>query len=157
MRVVIGTDGSSDAIAAAVRAVQLLAPPDVVTIVCIVETPAMATAGLESAFAGGVARPEEVDAAWDAVHADADAVLQRTADAVTAAVDPAIAAKVETRIEMGAPGPDLCRVAAELSADVVAVGSRGQGAIRRALLGSVSTHVVNHAPCAVMVIRATPD
>ena len=58
---------------------------------------------------------------------------------------------------MGAPGPDLCRLADELSADVVAVGSRGQGAIRRALLGSVSTHVVNNAPCAVMVLRSGTD
>ncbi|MGZ4709817.1 MAG: universal stress protein [Acidimicrobiales bacterium] len=155
MHVLIGTDGSSDAVAAAVRAVELLALADTVTIVCIVETPALATAGLESAFAGGVARPEEIDAAWDAVHADAMVALDRTADAVKASVGPAVASTVETRIEMGAPGPDLCRLAGELSVDVVAVGSRGQGAIRRALLGSVSAHVVNNAPCAVMVIRPT--
>ena len=33
------------------------------------------------------------------------------------------------------------------------VASRGHGAIRRALLGSVSTHVVNNAPCPVIVVR----
>lgn len=150
MRVLIGTDGSADAISAAARAVELLAHADVVTLVCIVETPALASAGLESGFAGGVADPELVDAAWDAVHADARAALERTAAALTGAA-------VETRVEMGAPGPDLCRLAEELSVDVIAVGSRGQGAIRRALMGSVSTHVVNHAPCAVMVLRSGTD
>jgi nucleotide-binding universal stress UspA family protein len=149
VRVLIGTDGSHDAIAAAARAVELLASADV-TLVCIVETPALATAGLESGFAGGVADPEQVDAAWDAAHADAHAALERTAAALSAPT-------VETRVEMGAPGPDLCRLAEELAADVIAVGSRGQGAIRRALLGSVSTHVVNNAPCAVMVLRAGTD
>ena len=150
MQILIGTDGSHDAIAAAVRAVELLAHADVVTLVCIVETPALASAGLESGFAGGVADPEQVDAAWDAVHADARAALDRTAAALGGTT-------VETLIEMGAPGPDLCRLAADLSVDVIAVGSRGQGAIRRALMGSVSTHVVNHAPCAVMVLRAGTD
>ena len=150
MRVLIGTDGSPDAISAAARAVELLAHADVVTLVYVGETPALASAGLESGFAGGVARPEEVDAAWDAVRSLGEAALERTAAALSGA-------EVETRVEMGAPGPDLCRLAEELSADVVAVGSRGQGAIRRALMGSVSTHVVNNAPCAVMVLRSGTD
>ena len=150
MRILIGTDGSDDAIAAAARAVGLLAPADVVTLVCVVETPAIASAGLESGFAGGVADAAQVDAAWGAAQRDAEAALERTAAALPGTT-------VETRVEMGAPGPDLCRLAEELAADVVAVGSRGQGAIRRALLGSVSTHVVNHAPCAVMVLRSGTD
>jgi len=37
--------------------------------------------------------------------------------------------------------------------DVVVAGSRGHGAIRRALLGSVSTHLVNNAPCPVVILR----
>jgi nucleotide-binding universal stress UspA family protein len=45
-------------------------------------------------------------------------------------------------------------LARDLSVDVVAVGSRGHGAIRRALLGSVSTHVLSNAPCPVIVVRA---
>ena len=157
MRVLIGTDGSEDAIAAAVRAVELLARPAVVTIVSIVETPALATAGLESGFAGGVADPAEVDAAWNAAHAGATADLERTAAAVTASLGTDAEVTVEARIEMGTPGPDLCRVAGELAADVVAVGSRGQGALRRALLGSVSSHVIHHAPCSVIVTRAGTD
>jgi len=42
--------------------------------------------------------------------------------------------------------------------DLLVVGSRGRSAARRILLGSVSTAVVTHAPCAVVVVRppATP-
>ena len=87
------------------------------------------------------------------MHARAHDVLDRTAADIAAEAP----ATVERRVGHGAPGPELCRLAGELSADVVAVGSRGQGAIRRALLGSVSTHVVNNAPCAVMVIRSGTD
>ena len=47
----------------------------------------------------------------------------------------------------------LCRVAEEIAADLVVVGSRGRGVIQRALLGSVSTHVVHNAPCPVMIVR----
>jgi hypothetical protein len=41
------------------------------------------------------------------------------------------------------------------SADVLLVGSRGLGgALKRAVLGSVSTYAVQHAACAVLVVAA---
>jgi len=33
------------------------------------------------------------------------------------------------------------------------VGSRGQGALKGMVLGSVSTHCVSHASCPVVVVR----
>jgi nucleotide-binding universal stress UspA family protein len=150
MHVLIGTDGSDDAIAAATQALSLLAPADRVTILSVGETPAAATAGFESGFAGGVASPGELDAAWKAVEEATNA-----ATAVTeAAVAGASGVTVERRAEIGDAGQTICRLAGELGADVVVVGSRGRGAIKRALLGSVSGHVVHNAPCPVLVIRA---
>ena len=41
----------------------------------------------------------------------------------------------------------------EYDIDLIIVGATGKGAITRALVGSVSQHVVNHAPCDVLVAR----
>jgi nucleotide-binding universal stress UspA family protein len=40
--------------------------------------------------------------------------------------------------------------------DLLVIGSRGLSAARRLLLGSVSTAMVNHAPCPVLVVRPRP-
>lgn len=147
MKVLIGTDGSEAALDAARRAVPLLAPAASIVIVCVVEAPSVAAEGFESGFAGGVAAPEEVDAAWAAANEAAQAALANT----VAVLD--TTATIEQVIETGDVGPTMCAVAEERSCDLVVVGSRGHGAIRRALLGSVSTHLVNHAPCPVVVVR----
>ncbi len=148
MHLLIGTDGSDDAIAAARRALPLLATPDTVTLACVVEAPPEASAGLESGFAGGVMQPDQVNAAWAEAQDEAREALERTAREIGAPPG------VELVVEFGAPGPVLCDLAKERSADLVVVGSRGRGAFKRALLGSVSAHVVHNAPCPVLVIRA---
>ena len=48
----------------------------------------------------------------------------------------------------------LLRRAEETFADLIVVGSRGRGPIMSALLGSVSAHLVDHAPCPVLVARS---
>ncbi len=148
MKVLMGTDGSDDAIEAARQAVPLLAAADSVLLVCVVEPPAIEAAGMESGMAGGVATPDEIDSAWAAIKAEAAVALDRTA-----AVLPS-GAPVEQLVEEGAAGPTICQVAKDRGVDVVVVASRGRGAIRRALMGSVSTHVVHNAPCPVLVVRA---
>jgi nucleotide-binding universal stress UspA family protein len=51
------------------------------------------------------------------------------------------------------PGPAICRLAADLSARAFVVGSRGRGVVKRALLGSMSDHLVRNAPYSVIVTR----
>jgi nucleotide-binding universal stress UspA family protein len=41
--------------------------------------------------------------------------------------------------------------------DLVVVGSRGLSATRRLLIGSISSALVAHAPCPVLVVRARPS
>ena len=54
------------------------------------------------------------------------------------------------------PSDDVVRVAEEIGAGLIVVGSRGLGGMRRALMGSVSDSVVRHAHCPVMVVRGEP-
>jgi nucleotide-binding universal stress UspA family protein len=64
---------------------------------------------------------------------------------------------VETVVAWGDAGRALCAMAVELDAGVIVVGSRGLGGVKRLFLGSVSTHVVQNAPCAVLVVPDPGD
>ena len=60
---------------------------------------------------------------------------------------------VDVRAVIGRPVHVL--VEAAEGADLVVVGSRGNGALHRLLLGSTSAAVAAHAPCSVMIVRPT--
>ena len=53
----------------------------------------------------------------------------------------------------GKPAEEIMKVASKQHADLILMGAKGLGAIARFLLGSVSTRVVQHANCAVLVVR----
>jgi nucleotide-binding universal stress UspA family protein len=59
---------------------------------------------------------------------------------------------VLTRVVHGHPAQVLTAAAA--GAELLVVGSRGHGAFAGMLLGSVSQHCVQHAPCPVVVVPA---
>ena len=59
-----------------------------------------------------------------------------------AAVDQKISSDVE-----------IVKLAEEIGAGLIVIGSRGRGGIKRALMGSVSDSVVRHAHCPVLVVR----
>jgi nucleotide-binding universal stress UspA family protein len=54
---------------------------------------------------------------------------------------------------LGKPAEEIMKVASHQQADLIVMGAKGMGAIARFLLGSVSTRVVQHASCAVLVVR----
>ena len=58
-----------------------------------------------------------------------------------------------THVDVGRPDAGIVRVAEELGAGLVALGSRGMGPLRRALMGSVSNSVVRHFRGSVLVVR----
>ena len=63
------------------------------------------------------------------------------------------APEVIVSVATGQPAEEL--VTASRDADLMVVGSRGTGGFTRLLLGSVSSQVVHHAACPVVVIPAT--
>ncbi len=58
-----------------------------------------------------------------------------------------------THLRMGEVDLEIVALAEELQADLIVMGSRGLGGVRRALMGSVSDSVVRHAHCPVLVVR----
>lgn len=57
-----------------------------------------------------------------------------------------------TVFEEGNPGPQLIAIAKRESAGLIVTGTRGLGAFREAILGSVSHHLVQHAELPVVVV-----
>ena len=59
----------------------------------------------------------------------------------------------QTHLKVGRADDKIVSLAEEVGAGLIVMGSRGQGGIRRALMGSVSDSLVRHAHCPVMVVR----
>ena len=62
-----------------------------------------------------------------------------------------------THLRMGAVPLEIVALAEELGVDLIVMGSRGLGGVRRALMGSVSDSVVRHAHCPVLVVRSEKE
>lgn len=60
--------------------------------------------------------------------------------------------EVEAVVEQGGPAAILLEQAA--GAELLVVGSRGRGAAKRVMLGSVSHDLANHATCPLVIVRA---
>ncbi|HKY71350.1 MAG TPA: universal stress protein [Nitrospira sp.] len=61
--------------------------------------------------------------------------------------------RVEEVPTIGNPADEILKVADTHEADLIVTGAKGLGAVGRFLLGSVSTRVVQHAGCSVLVVR----
>ena len=136
MRVLLATDGSKDARAAAEYLNAFPLPGDAtIRIVTVVTLPPSAldvppvTAFNESLLAEG----------------------RRVVDEARALFGPRAA--VEERVIQGNPKEEIVRAAEEWPADLVVVGGRGLGGVRGFLLGSVSQTVARHVHCPVLVVK----
>lgn len=61
--------------------------------------------------------------------------------------------QVQEAPKLGKPAEEILKVAKAHKADLIVTGAKGLGAIGRVLLGSVSTRVVQHSTCSVLVVR----
>jgi nucleotide-binding universal stress UspA family protein len=89
------------------------------------------------------------DLAHDA-EADAEAVLRHALASVPDGVS------VTTVLSTQPVLPALLAQIKDGGHDLVVMGSRGRGAVRSALLGSVSHYVLHHSPVPVLIIHTQP-
>ena len=61
--------------------------------------------------------------------------------------------RVTSKLLSGAPWSDVVGIATELQADLIVIGTHGRTGLVHVLLGSVAERVVQHATCAVLVVR----
>ena len=136
--ILVAVDGSPDADQALAQAIDLAESEHTRLTLMTAEPQIPATAYLTPAINALVADN----------HAEAEAVLRRARERVpedlpvtTILTDQPIRTALIHQIEAG-------------HHDLVAMGSRGRGAVRSALLGSVSHYVLNHSPVPVLIVHA---
>jgi len=61
--------------------------------------------------------------------------------------------RVEHRFEEGDPAAEILRVAQEVLADVIIMGTHGRRGLERLLMGSVAEEVVRKACCLVLTVK----
>lgn len=138
----VATDGSEQARKAELYAMNLLDDPDEVLLVHVVPN-------LPADVMGDDYDPAEMDGALTEA---GERLLEESAERFrTRGFDP------ETVLLHGETGPRLREHARDRGADGIVVGRRGRGPVSDFLLGSVSNYLIHHAPCAVIVVPATPE
>lgn len=124
----------------------LLRPGGQVTLVMVIpeyEDPMEDAGGIE----GPAISYEKADKDWKKATAQGQSALNRTAAVLGPDVEVRLVPDDETT------GAAIVRVAHEMNAEVLVIGSSGKGWVSRLFGGSVSDYVVHHAPCPVMLIR----
>ena len=64
-------------------------------------------------------------------------------------------ADVDAEVVLGIPGEELAAFGERL--DLLVVGSRGYGPMRRLMFGSTSNHLAGHARCPLLVLPRVAD
>jgi nucleotide-binding universal stress UspA family protein len=142
--ILVAVDGSPDSLAAARFVGELDAVPRV-RLLAVVEAPYVPRS------APSVVAPALRAAASELV-AERRAEQERVLGQV--AIDlGGKAGSITTAVVVGRPGEEIVKAANEPKVGLAVVGARGFGAIKRALLGSISEHVLHEADCPVLVVK----
>ena len=138
-RILLATDGSSHAELAAMKAVDL----------------AKSTGARLQVVAVGRTFPAAVyDVYTEAWREDLRREAQEVLDAQVKKIEEAGGTVAIAHLKMNERRDEaIVHLAEEIDADLIVIGSRGFGGLKRALLGNVADSVVRHAHCPVLVVR----
>lgn len=143
--IVLGTDGSDDAQLARRAAADIARGAGMAVHV----VGAWSTPVFDSPYGGYVLAEGIAEAAEAAVTAVVDRESERVVHA---------GAHLAVRHTIfGRPGDAILRLADEVAAGLIVIGSRGLGPLRRVVMGSVSEDVVHHSHRPVLVVRGGPE
>jgi nucleotide-binding universal stress UspA family protein len=149
MQVVVATDGSKYGKWALEWVARLpLAEPPTVKVVHIVDLRALRAPFMVQPVVAGTERYLKAEVAKFLSHA------KRAKEQATALLK-SLRLKGRVVTERGPVAATIVN-AAKRGVQLVAVGSRGLDALDRFMLGSVSTQIIHHAPCSVLVVREAP-
>jgi len=143
MRVLLAVDGSEQANLAA-EAIGGLASVKSLTVLYVIDLPRLTYPMLGPEIAKDLAMTVEQAMREDGTH-----VLKRTMSHLSYH-----AAPVSKRLEEGPPAEQILSVAQKEQADLIIVGARGVGQVHGLVLGHVSSQVLMHAPCPVLIVNA---
>jgi nucleotide-binding universal stress UspA family protein len=152
-KILLATDGSSEAELATQTAVDLARMSDSeLHVVYVEDYSSIALLYTEATDQEGVAPM------WDPIleedlERSSEQRSRELLDAEVERVRSAGGTVAEAHLIMGEVAREIVHLAEDLRAGLIVMGSRGRGGIRRALMGSVSDSVVRHAHCPVMVTR----
>lgn len=141
--VVVATDGSSAADAALEEAIALAREGGHRLAVVTVWQALQGDYGL--AFPSAAVLSDVLDAERKHAETTLSTAAARVGDA---------GLEVETHLLTGGPAEVVTAFAKEHEARMIAVGTHGYGAVMSLLMGSVSSAIIQHAPCPVLVVRA---
>ncbi len=143
LTVLLCTDGSDVALSALTCGLAVVAPADRLIVATVVEL-THPTDVVGTGIAGGTMSHAEAEQIDEERLADGRRVVAETVHSL------GLSGAEEVVLDGSSAGPALCDYAAGLPASVIVLGTRGRGGFRRAVLGSVSDHVVRNAPCPVL-------
>jgi nucleotide-binding universal stress UspA family protein len=142
-RILLATDGSEEAELAALRAVELADATDSELHVVHVEV----VPSFLVSYPGTLGYERRL---YEQIEEMSRELLRKQSWRVKAAGGTVAG----THLRMGQVDLEIVALAEEIQADLIVMGCRGLGGVRRALMGSVSDSVVRHAHCPVLVVRA---
>jgi nucleotide-binding universal stress UspA family protein len=148
MKIVLAIDGSDFSKSAVTELAKMPLPNDSeVSIINVYEHRAMPISGPDSTTATLYTYPDEAiknaQKIGEKIISEAIKVLTEKNSSLT----------ITTSVVSGLPKREILEKAESFDADLIVVGSQGQGAFSRLLLGSVSQYLATHAKCSVLIVK----